>query len=86
MVGNRWRLAVDLSATSDQRDEQVPAPTRDEVAGYGIVGASAGLRVAPRWTARLAVDNLLDREYESLIGFPGPGRSARVGLSLRPAP
>jgi outer membrane cobalamin receptor len=30
---------------------------------------------------RLRLDNLLDRDYENLIGFPAPGRSLRVGLT-----
>jgi outer membrane cobalamin receptor len=33
-----------------------------------------------RWELRLRVDNLLDREHETLIGFPGPERSLRAGL------
>ena len=29
---------------------------------------------------RHRLDNLADRAYETLIGFPGPGRSFWVGL------
>ncbi len=41
-----------------------------------------------RWQAletlrlELAVDNLLDQDYQTAVGFPAPGRSVRVGLEL----
>ena len=31
----------------------------------------------------LAVDNLLDEQYEEAIGFPAVGRRARLGLRYR---
>jgi outer membrane cobalamin receptor len=30
---------------------------------------------------RARVDNLADRRYETLIGFPGPRRSVWIGLA-----
>jgi outer membrane receptor protein involved in Fe transport len=29
---------------------------------------------------QLSVDNLTDQAYQSAVGFPGPGRSVRLGL------
>jgi outer membrane cobalamin receptor len=81
-----WRLRPDLSlrlenrAVSSQHDEQIPVPERDTVPGYQVAGAGAGWRFAPGWELTARVDNLLDADYETAIGFPGPGRSLRVGL------
>ena len=61
-------------------DEQIPVPDRDAVDGYGLVGLAGSWRVRDRWTLRARLDNLTDRSYETLIGFPGPGRSFWVGV------
>ena len=42
-----------------------------------------------RWEAlkyfsvEVAVDNIFDEDYETAVGFPAPGRSARLSLSLK---
>ena len=81
---SRLELELDAQAVSQSFDEQIPVPTRDTVAGYGLVGFTAGWRLAPAWQLRARVDNLTDRRYETLIGFPGPGRSLRIGLRWAP--
>jgi outer membrane cobalamin receptor len=73
-------LTLDAQAVSERFDQQFPAPDRDRVAGYGLVGAALSWRAAPRWLVRLRADNLLDRDYETFIGFPGPGVAARIDL------
>jgi vitamin B12 transporter len=35
----------------------------------------------PRMRVTLAVGNLLDRQYQQFVGFPGPGRRVRVELT-----
>ncbi|MEM1112213.1 MAG: TonB-dependent receptor [Pseudomonadota bacterium] len=39
-------------------------------------------RALPRLSLELAVDNLLDEDYENAVGFPGPGRNVRFAVSL----
>jgi vitamin B12 transporter len=81
------RLDVQLDAQSVSRsfDEQIPVPDRDTVPGYGLVGLTAAWKVTPDWQLRARLDNLADRDYETLIGFPGPGRSVRLGLRWAPS-
>ncbi len=82
----RWQPTSDLTlwfdarAVSETLDRQLPVPERERVAGYGVVGLAGSWRFADRWEVRGRIDNLSDRQYELLIGFPGPGLSARVGL------
>ncbi len=82
----RWQPTSDLTlwfdarAVSETLDRQLPVPERERVAGYGVVGLAGSWRFADRWEVRGRIDNLSDRQYESLIGFPDPGLSARVGL------
>ena len=34
------------------------------------------------WQLRLSVDNLLDDDYETAVGFPAPARAARIGVTF----
>ena len=76
----RLRLEGDVQSVSEQLDQQITAPTRDSVDGYVVVGGGASYRLSSRWSAALRLDNLLDEDYETLIGFPGPGRSFRASV------
>jgi outer membrane cobalamin receptor len=73
-------LAADLRFVSASVDEQIPVPERREVDGYALLGAAAIWRLGPRWRLTLRADNLTDKSYETLIGFPGAGRSGRLSL------
>jgi outer membrane receptor protein involved in Fe transport len=88
-VRARWKpaatftLDADVQATSRFFDEQIPVPERDTVEARELVGLGAAWRLPGRreaWELRLRIDNLLGEEYETLIGFPGPDRSVRLGL------
>ncbi len=73
-------LAADLRFVSSSVDEQIPVPERHEVEGYALLGGAAHWRVGSRWLLVARVDNLADESYETLIGFPGAGRSGRLSL------
>jgi vitamin B12 transporter len=74
----RWGL--DGQWVSESFDEQIPVPSRTTTAGYGLVGSAVSYRWSRSWAVHARVDNLLDKEYETFIGFPGPDRGFRVGL------
>ncbi len=76
----RLDLQLDFQGVSRSFDEQIPVPDRITVSGYGVAGLAGTWRLRDRWQLRGRIDNLLDRDYEALIGFPGPGRSLRLGL------
>jgi vitamin B12 transporter len=73
-------LRLDARAVADYLDQQIPVPDRDTVPGYGVFGFAGSWRFHRGWSVRARIDNLTDRSYETLIGFPGPGRAAWVGL------
>ncbi len=77
----RVGLRLDVRAVARSLDHEVPVPDRDSVPGYGLAGFSAWWRWRKGWTLRTRLDNLADRRYETLIGFPGPGRSFWLGLT-----
>ncbi|HQW08073.1 MAG TPA: TonB-dependent receptor [Steroidobacteraceae bacterium] len=55
-------------------------PTGDiRMAGYTVVDAACSFRLGVL-TLNLALDNVLDREYEQFVGFPAQGRRLRAEL------
>jgi outer membrane cobalamin receptor len=76
-----WEL--DGQWVSERADEQIPVADRAAVAGYHLFGSAVTYAWDDRWQLRARIDNLTDEEYETFIGFPGPGRSLRVGLRRR---
>jgi outer membrane cobalamin receptor len=76
----RLSLRLDARVVSHYLDRQLPVPERDAVDGYGLVGFAGSWRFRDGLTLRARLDNLANRSYETLIGFPGPGRSFWVGL------
>ena len=76
----RLSLRLQARAVSGSYDQQIPVPDRDTVDGYGLVGLAGSWRFRDGFTLRARLDNLADRSYETLIGFPGPGRSFWLGV------
>jgi iron complex outermembrane receptor protein/vitamin B12 transporter len=76
----RLALAADLQAADESFDEQLPFG-RTVVPGYGLAGLAVDADLTRGWQLEARVDNLVDREYERLAGFPGPERIVRVGLT-----
>lgn len=74
------RLELSSQGTSSSFDEQIPVPELNTTAGYGLLAFASSWELAPGWQLRGRIDNLADNNYEALIGFPGPGRSLRLGL------
>jgi vitamin B12 transporter len=79
-AGARLRLRLDTQAVSRYLDQQIPVPGRDSVAGYQVLGLGGSWQLANAWQLRCRIDNLADRRYQVLIGFPGAGRALRLGL------
>jgi len=77
---SRLDLRVDLRAVSSLLDRELPVPELERVAGRALLAFTGTWRVVEQWTLRARFENLADRRYETLIGFPGPRRSVRVGL------
>ncbi len=77
---DRLSLQLDSQGVTRSYDEQIPVPYRDTVPGYALAGLGATWNLTGPWEILGRIDNLADREYETLIGFPGPGRSLRIGL------
>ena len=54
-------------------------PNHDLDPAYTLLNLAGSWRLSARWQLLGAVDNATDRQYQEVLGFPGPRLSARVG-------
>jgi len=52
-------------------------------AGYARLDLRGRLRIRPGIEAVAVAENVLDRRYQDVLGYPAPGRALRAGLRLR---
>jgi vitamin B12 transporter len=91
----RWRGGVSLTWADprttarletvwvgERFDFQIPVPERRTVDGYTSTSLAALRRLPGGFAVFVRIDNLFDAEYQEFVGFPAPGRSARVGLNF----
>jgi len=50
--------------------------------GFTVVTAGASVRIAGRASIVARIDNLLDRKYEAVFGYPAPRRSFTIGVRV----
>jgi outer membrane cobalamin receptor len=84
--------AIRVGERDDVDFSSFPA-TRVALDAYALMGVSLdlpftvfGIRSNGGWADLalvLRVDNLLDEDYETVVGFPGRGRTVLAGLRLR---
>ncbi len=46
---------------------------------YSVVNARISVRVQPRFSVSLSFNNLLDENYQTMYGYPMPGRTVNIG-------
>jgi len=78
-VGKRTRWELDGQWVSEVFDFQVPLGGTFPTQGYQLYGTAVNVDLVKGWALHARIDNLADKEYEPYIGFPGPGRSFRIG-------
>lgn len=74
-----WLLDLDWHYVANVPDSSIPTGSR-ELDAWNRVDLRLGWMATPRLRLALAVDNLLDVEYEEAIGFPAAGVRPRVGV------
>jgi iron complex outermembrane receptor protein/vitamin B12 transporter len=78
------QLTLDSKSISEAYDQQIPVMTRFTTAGYTLWGGSVTYTIHRTWYASLRLDNLSNKDYETLIGHPGPELGYRLSLGYRP--
>lgn len=77
-----WSASVDWIHVGDLLDSSVPTGL-ETVSAYNRFDVGINWRPSPAWRAYLAVDNALNKSFETAIGFPGVERRLRLGATYR---
>ena len=80
-----WRLYAAAHLVGRQQDfsfATFPAQ-RVRLESYQLVRAAATFKVTPKVELSLRLENLLDEDYEEVLGYQTPGRAAYLGVQLR---
>lgn len=84
-ASERANANLNLSYTGDQQDDDFsnfPA-TRVTLDAYWLVNLTAEFALTDALAVYGRIDNLLDEDYENVLGFASPGIGAYVGARLR---
>ena len=71
--GSAWTVGASVFASGDRFDSVNESPDT-RLPGYAIVDARVRYQVDKRWSVELSATNLLDRKYESAVGYDAPRR------------
>jgi vitamin B12 transporter len=63
-----------------KRLDLFPYPTISEAEAYTLFNLAASYQVSKHIELFGRIDNLFDREYEAVLGYGTPGRSAYIGI------
>ena len=77
-----WSASADWIRVGDLLDSSVPTGL-ETVPSYNRFDVGINWRPSPAWRAYLAVDNVLNKSFETAIGFPGIERRLRLGATYR---
>jgi vitamin B12 transporter len=84
-LGTRWgaNLAGSFIGRRPDSDFLGLIPPFDHTAGYALVNLGGWYEVRPRVTVYANIENLLDRHYEEVVGYPALGFNFRAGVRFR---
>ena len=78
---DRLLLSAFLDHTGSQLDTDFATFSDVKLDSFTLLGARAALNVGPYATLSLRGENLLDDDYQEIVGFASPGRAVFAGLS-----
>jgi vitamin B12 transporter len=79
-VVNDYNLGARVYSSGPRTD----GATANTLAGYGLLSLYASKVLTDQWTARIRVDNALDKRYQLAYGFNTPGRTLMLTLQYSP--
>jgi vitamin B12 transporter len=88
-LGKRWGAELGGNFVGRRADSDFlygvfpQVPTITHAAGYALVNAGGWVALNRHMTAYLNIDNLLDRRYEEVVGYPALPIGVRVGMRFR---
>ena len=75
-----FRASLFVDHTGSQLDTDFATFTDVELDGFTLVGANVSYAVSDAWRIYARGENLLDEDYEEVVGYRSPGAALLVGL------
>jgi len=84
-LANRWGGDLGASFVGRRSDSDFLGlvPPITSAPGYALVNSGLWLAITHRSTAYVNIENLLNRRYEEVVGYPGLRANFRAGLRFR---
>lgn len=82
-LGTRWGADLSGNFVGRRADSDFFGYNFDHTPGYVLVNAGAWYKLTPRITTYVNAENLLDRAYQEVIGYPALGINFRTGIRFR---
>jgi vitamin B12 transporter len=70
-----------LLASSERFDSTSEDPA-SRLGGYTVVDAHVRYNYDKNWSGQLTATNIFDKQYESAVGYPAPGRAVMLSVSF----
>jgi vitamin B12 transporter len=79
----QWRFAVDtLYRSRASMGVDFNGKVQPDLASHVLLGTGVQYQVNPQTTLRFGIDNLLDKTYQTNLGYAQPGRELRLSVQL----
>jgi vitamin B12 transporter len=82
-LGSRWGANLGGSFIGRRADSDFFGFGINHAAGYVLVNAGGWYALQSRITAYVNIENLLDRNYNEVVGYPALGANFRAGMRFR---
>jgi vitamin B12 transporter len=82
-LGTRWGADLSGSFVGRRADSDFFGYNFDHTPGYVLANVGGWYNLTPRITAYVNVENVLNRFYEEVIGYPALGANFRAGMRFR---
>lgn len=82
-LDKRWGANLGGSFVGRRADSDFFGFNIDHAPGYVVVNAGGWYAINSRMTAYVNIENLLDKQYNEVVGYPALGTSFRAGMRFR---
>jgi vitamin B12 transporter len=81
-LSERWQTALDYQYTGEQwaTSRHTGMEVTEELADFHYLDWVLQWQATSAWQMQLSVDNLLEENYETAVGFPAPERELRLSV------
>lgn len=76
----RTRITVDMTAQNHRFDD---AANSQQLSGYSVINARGEYQYNKNWRMTLRIDNLFDRDYQTIRAYPMPSRTVFAQLEYQ---